>query len=152
MGAVGDVVGVQLRDGGASRVGNQEPKRCRSSARSVRQRNRRRHYLAACEMDRSGNATKTFKGLALVLASAVLSHATEAAPRSQAAKAAFQRANPCPATGQHRGKCPGYVIDHVHPICAGGPDAPSNMQWQTAADAKLKDREERRLCAKRRMQ
>ena len=68
-------------------------------------------------------------------------------PRSGAAKHAFQRQQPCPATRQPRGKCPGYIIDHVIPLCAGGPDDPSNMQWQTVADAKVKDRSERRQCA-----
>jgi hypothetical protein len=69
-----------------------------------------------------------------------------AAPRSHAAKAAFQRETPCPATGATRGGCPGHVIDHVVPLCAGGPDAPTNMQWQTVDDAKVKDREEAKLC------
>jgi len=31
---------------------------------------------------------------------------------------------------------PGYVIDHVIPLACGGEDAPSNMQWQTAAEAR----------------
>ena len=66
--------------------------------------------------------------------------------RSAAAKNEFKRQNPCPATGRPTGKCPGYVIDHVQPLCAGGPDAPSNMQWQTLPDSKVKDAEERRQC------
>jgi hypothetical protein len=66
--------------------------------------------------------------------------------RSHAEKAAFQREHPCPSTGQRRGRCPGYVIDHVQPLCAGGPDSPWNMQWQTAAEAKAKDVVERREC------
>ena len=74
----------------------------------------------------------------------------EAAPnRSAAAVAAFKRANPCPATGGSKGKCPGYVVDHIEPLCAGGADAPSNMQWQTVAEAKVKDREEVRQCRKK---
>jgi hypothetical protein len=32
------------------------------------------------------------------------------------------------------------VVDHVVPLKRGGLDAPSNMQWQTIADAKAKDR------------
>jgi hypothetical protein len=39
----------------------------------------------------------------------------------------------------------GYIIDHVKSLCAGGPDDPGNMQWQTVSDAKVKDREERRM-------
>jgi hypothetical protein len=66
--------------------------------------------------------------------------------RSASAKAEFKRANLCPSTGKPRGGCPGYVIDHVIPLCAGGPDAPGNMQWQTTSDAKMKDRDERRQC------
>lgn len=58
----------------------------------------------------------------------------------------FRAVHPCPVTGTVRGSCPGYVVDHVVPLCAGGLDHPSNMQWQTVADAKIKDREERRLC------
>ena len=73
--------------------------------------------------------------------------AVAGAPRSTAAKHAFQRLNPCPSTGERRGSCPGYVIDHIRPLCAGGPDDPSNMAWQTIQDAKAKDREERRECA-----
>lgn len=38
---------------------------------------------------------------------------------------------------------PGYVIDHVIPLANGGADSPSNMQWQTKADAKAKDKWER---------
>lgn len=72
--------------------------------------------------------------------------------RSPAVRAEFQRLHPCPANGKTRGACPGYVVDHVVPLCAGGADAPSNMQWQTAADAKAKDREEARICRKRRSQ
>jgi hypothetical protein len=44
------------------------------------------------------------------------------------------------------GKCPGYVIDHITPLCAGGADRWSNMQWQTVEEAKVKDHEERKLC------
>lgn len=68
------------------------------------------------------------------------------APRSAASRLAFKRANPCPSTGLRRGPCPGYVIDHVEPLCAGGPDRVENMQWQSVPDARRKDIGERRLC------
>jgi hypothetical protein len=32
------------------------------------------------------------------------------------------------------------VIDHVQALKHGGADAPSNMQWQTVAAAKAKDK------------
>lgn len=69
--------------------------------------------------------------------------------RSAKARAAFVRANPCPATGQPRGACPGWVVDHVTPLCAGGADHPVNMQWQTREASFVKDAEERRQCRSR---
>lgn len=77
---------------------------------------------------------------------AVAASAAGAAPRSAAARLEFKRHNPCPSTGERRGACPGYIIDHITPLCAGGADAPSNMQWQTVHDARRKDVDERRLC------
>jgi hypothetical protein len=41
---------------------------------------------------------------------------------------------------------PGHVVDHVIPLACGGPDAPSNMQWESAAEGKAKDRWERYEC------
>ncbi len=35
---------------------------------------------------------------------------------------------------------PGYVVDHVVPLKRGGDDSPFNMQWQTKADARAKDK------------
>jgi 5-methylcytosine-specific restriction endonuclease McrA len=62
--------------------------------------------------------------------------------RSAAARRQFQREHPCPSTGKTTGACPGWVVDHVFPLKRGGVDAPANMQWQTVADAKAKDRVE----------
>ena len=47
-----------------------------------------------------------------------------------------------PSTGRSSGRCPGSVVDHVRPLERGGADAPSNMQWQTVADGKAKDKTE----------
>src|SRR6202140_4039933 len=66
--------------------------------------------------------------------------------RNEAARESFQRQHPCPQTGKHSGSCPGYVVDHVRPLACGGADSPSNMQWQTVADAKAKDKTERIGC------
>lgn len=62
--------------------------------------------------------------------------------RSEKAKDAFKKEHPCPSTGKSSGACPGYVIDHVKPLKRGGADDPSNMQWQTTAEAKAKDKTE----------
>ena len=56
--------------------------------------------------------------------------------RSKAAVRAFIKANPRP------GPAKDWVIDHIIPLKEGGADSPSNMQWQTVADAKAKDKTE----------
>jgi hypothetical protein len=68
--------------------------------------------------------------------------------RSASVKREFQLTHPCPATGRTSGACPGYVKDHVLPLACGGPDAVSNLQWQTTADAKAKDKWETKGCAR----
>lgn len=50
------------------------------------------------------------------------------------------------ATGYPQGR-PGYVVDHKIPLCAGGPDAADNLQWQPRAASYQKDVFERTLCA-----
>ena len=60
--------------------------------------------------------------------------------RTAAAKLEFRRLNPCPATGQTKGACLGYVIDHVVALKRGGADRPENMQWQTIEEAREKDK------------
>ncbi len=66
--------------------------------------------------------------------------------RSYHAIKQFKLDNPCPANGRYKGRCEGYVIDHVKPLACGGLDTPKNMQWQTIADARAKDKWERRGC------
>jgi len=64
--------------------------------------------------------------------------------RSRSARDEFKR-----SSGYPRGR-PGYVVDHIVPLCAGGADAPSNMQWQTTGEAKVKDSQERATCSQHR--
>ena len=68
--------------------------------------------------------------------------------RSQRAKVEFKHQYPCSATGSPKGRCKGYVIDHIVPIACHGADATSNVPWQTVADAKAKDKWERKGCRK----
>jgi hypothetical protein len=99
-------------------------------------------------------AAAIFVSLAFNLAALSDSYAKQ--PRSHAARAEFQRLHPCPATGERRGRCEGWIIDHVQPLCSAKTpeeraylDAAWNMQWQTVEEAKIKDREERRMCTKK---
>ncbi len=62
--------------------------------------------------------------------------ASGAIARSSTARHDFMK-----LTGYPNGR-PGYVIDHVIALKRGGADHPSNMQWQTIAEAKAKDRTE----------
>jgi len=54
--------------------------------------------------------------------------------RSQTARLSFMK-----KTGYPHGR-PGYVVDHIIPLKKGGCDCTGNMQWQTIADAKAKDK------------
>src|SRR4051794_26108702 len=100
--------------------------------------------------------------LALALTLLASGNADAEEHRSKAALNAFQHTHPCPSTGltkpirvrtgkltpggrpaYHLVRCPGYVIDHVDPLCHGGRDTPGNMQWQRIADARRKDRWEK---------
>jgi hypothetical protein len=58
----------------------------------------------------------------------------------------FKASNPCPATGKIEKRCKGYVVDHIHPLCHCGDDKLYNLQWQTIADAKAKDKLEKAMC------
>ena len=60
--------------------------------------------------------------------------------RSPAVTAEFERMNPCPSTGNTHGACPGWIKDHVIPLCEGGADAVSSLQRQTVDGAKAKDK------------
>lgn len=74
----------------------------------------------------------------------------EATERDRAQRSAFQKKNPCPANGRKSGPCGGYQVDHIKPLCAGGADRPSNMQWLTVAEHKKKTRKDMQTCGPRR--
>ena len=84
--------------------------------------------------------------LALLVMAAMTPSVQAKQHRSAEAKTHFQKTQHCPATGLPNGKCPGYVIDHIKPLACGGADDAANMQWQTVADAKAKDKWERKGC------
>jgi hypothetical protein len=77
--------------------------------------------------------------------------AHDALSRDAKVRYAFRKAVPCPATGSaNLARCPGWVVDHMIPLCAGGPDAVENMVWQELQHSRRKDRWERELCARMR--
>lgn len=76
----------------------------------------------------------------------VLLLATAAEARDPGQVRRFRAEHPCPVTGQTAGACPGWVVDHVYPLCAGGADLPVNMAWQEVRQSYLKDNLERELC------
>lgn len=41
---------------------------------------------------------------------------------------------------------PGYEVDHIIPLCAGGKDSPENMQLLTVEEHKRKTKVDRWLC------
>jgi hypothetical protein len=59
-------------------------------------------------------------------------------PRSSAVVHQFKAGNPCPVNGATRGPCNGWEVDHVIPLCAGGPDTSSNLQWLRKEDHRQK--------------
>lgn len=72
--------------------------------------------------------------------------------RSHKVVNAFKVAHPCPDTGSRK-TCKNYIVDHAIPLaCAKDEaerqrlDSMSNMQWQTKAEAKAKDKIERKMC------
>ena len=78
--------------------------------------------------------------IAFVAALCLIGAADAKTHRDPAQRRAFVHGHPCPSTGKTSGRCPGYTVDHIAPLCKGGADSPSNMQWQSNADAKRKDK------------
>jgi hypothetical protein len=75
--------------------------------------------------------------------------AASAGTRDAKAVAAFKRQHPCPTTGQPRGACPGWQVDHIQALKCGGPDTPDNMQWLTVEAHREKTRRDMRGCRTR---
>jgi hypothetical protein len=84
--------------------------------------------------------------IVLLAATGTATAAVGDAKRSFKAEVLFRLAHPCPSTGATHGACNGYVIDRIIPLVCGGAEEPGNMQWQTLAEAREKDRWERIGC------
>ena len=64
--------------------------------------------------------------------------------RSPAQVRLFKKTNICPSTHAYSQRCPGYIVDHIIALDCGGADKPSNMQYQTIAASRAKDKIELR--------
>jgi hypothetical protein len=119
-------------------------------------------WLASCygcagvvDLDRNPNlrnkndavfAWKVEEEMKRILMLALLLVAMSAQARDPAQVRSFRKVNPCPSTGKTSGACPGFVVDHLWPLCAGGEDSPKNMAWQPVDESYEKDKSERDLC------
>lgn len=99
---------------------------------------------------RFGRSAVWWLPVVLILASTVYMGYVlhEADARSRKPVRDFKAANVCPSTGlmDPDAPCPGHVVDHKEPLCAGGADTPQNMQYQEYQQSLLKDVWERRVC------
>ena len=76
----------------------------------------------------------------------LLAPIAEGAAGLSRAEADFRLLSPCPGTGETKGPCKGYVVDRIVPIVCGGAEDLANMQWQTIAEAKEKNKWDRIGC------
>jgi hypothetical protein len=88
----------------------------------------------------------TIKQLLSWMAVFVIATSAPSIARDRSQVRAFRVENPCPATGLHRGACPGWNVDHVMPLCAGRADTPRNMQWIRTDDHRFKTLVDVREC------
>lgn len=79
-------------------------------------------------------------GCLLILLLTLPSSAEAGTKRNPAVAREFKKLHPCPyATGD-------CIVDHIVPLCAGGPDAVSNLQWQHKQESVAKDKLEWAEC------
>jgi len=87
-------------------------------------------------------------GIALLCVFCIVVQSAHAAQkRSKKVLRQFVQVQACPSTWQHRLPCPGFHIDHITPLCAGGADAVDNLQWLTREAHKEKTRGDVGHCA-----
>ena len=89
---------------------------------------------------------RIFKKLAFLLSIAITSAVVQALPRDSTEKAAFRKENPCPSTGEKKGACPGYEVDHKKALMNRGKDKPENMQWLNKEEHKEKTKSDIEQC------
>jgi hypothetical protein len=101
---------------------------------------------------RKTSKTAALKAAPLLALLAIAGIAACAAPaptapkRAPEVRAEFMRAHPCPANGRTSGACPGFQVDHILALCAGGADTATNMQWLAVELHKIKTRSDAAAC------
>lgn len=85
-------------------------------------------------------------GCLLILLLTLPSSAEAGTKRNPATVREFKRTHICPSTGTYTQKCPGFVVDHLTALCAGGQDAVENMAYQEYNASIEKDKLERAEC------
>ncbi len=91
---------------------------------------------------------KNLKKFTTLLSIAVFSTIVQALPRDATQKAAFRKENPCPSTGEKKGACPGFEVDHKKALMNRGKDKPENMQWLSKEEHKEKTKNDIDQCKK----
>lgn len=97
-----------------------------------------------------GEALSWLRTLSFVLALSAAAPAIARIPRDRAEVRDFRYEQPCPANGLRRGACPGWQVDHITPLCAGGADKRENMQWISVEDHRFKTLVDARECRRQR--
>lgn len=86
--------------------------------------------------------------LIFIATCAICTGASAEYARSKKVLREFVKQQACPSTGQHRLPCPGYHIDHIHPLKCLGLDDVDNLQWLSIEEHKAKTRAEAKQCRK----
>jgi hypothetical protein len=103
--------------------------------------------LAAYHRENNRKVLIMVVGVAVLFTVAMIS--ANAGTRSTEVVRQFKAQQPCPATGQPSGPCPGWQIDHREALVCGGRDDLANLQWLTVEEHKAKTRVEVKLCRTR---
>lgn len=73
-----------------------------------------------------------------------------AAPTTQQVSATtrtlFEKLTPCPGKKIGEDICTGYIMVYVDPLCNGGKDSPTNVNWLPMLDLKNKQRHDQTIC------
>lgn len=88
-----------------------------------------------------------FQRLLLLIMLALITTNSFALDRSSKAIYQFKKNNKCPSNNKYLSKkCKGYEIDHIIPLKCNGVDAPTNMQWLSVKEHKIKTKKQTKLC------